>query len=151
MRIEIVIRPACPEDAGAICAVSAEALGYPSDALRVRRRLSRLDASREAAFVAVVDGAPIGFVHVERYDLLFAETMANLLGLAVKGEYRGQGIGARLLREAEHWAASQGIAAMRLNSGAHRSGAHAFYRRSGYVDDGEQLRLVKALVPARKE
>ena len=45
----------------------------------------------------------------------------------------------------------QGIAAMRLNAGAHRSGAHAFYRRSGYVDDGEQLRLVKALTPARKE
>ena len=34
---------------------------------------------------------------------------------------------------------------MRLNSGIDRTGAHAFYRHLGYIDQKKQLRFIKQL------
>ena len=139
------VRPARGADAEAIARISAEALGYPCATALVREKLERLNANREAVFVAEWDGTVAGFVHVERYDTLYFETMANLLGLAVRAECRGLGVGGLLLRAAEAWAGERGIGTMRLNSGISRTAAHDFYRRQGYCEDGCQLRFTKAL------
>ena len=71
--------------------------------------------------------------------------MANILGLAVRQDTQHQGIGRRLMTVAESWAKEQGISTMRLNSGAGRTGAHAFYRAMGYSESKEQLRFIKRL------
>ncbi len=45
---------------------------------------------------------------------------------------RRQGIGRRLIEEAEHWAGAHGYLDIRLRSGLHRTEAHAFYQAIGY-------------------
>ena len=92
-----------------------------------------------------MDETAIGYIHVEKYNTLYFETMANILGLAVKSEYQHQGIGKKLIGAAETWAAENGIKTMRLNSSISRTDAHAFYRHLGYGSEKEQLRFTKAL------
>ena len=141
----IEIRPADIKDAGSICTICSEELGYPCETELVRTKLARLDADRESVFVAEIDGQPAGYVHVERYDLLYSETMANILGLAVKAAFQRSCIGTSLIAAAEKWAVENGIKTMRLNSGAERTGAHGFYRHLGYYSEKEQLRFTKNL------
>lgn len=139
------IRLADLGDAEQISAVCGEDLGYPCEAALVQDKIERLDPIREAVFVAVIDTHIVGFVHVERYDLLYCETMANILGLAVRAAYRHRGIGAMLMRAAEEWASANHIQAMRLNSGMSRTEAHGFYRHLGYDTEKEQIRFEKHL------
>lgn len=141
----VEVRSALIADSAAICAICSEELGYPCEAELVQSKLAQLDQNREAVFVAVVDNVIVGYVHVEKYDVLYFETMANILGLAVKSAFQHNGIGRTLIGAAEKWAADKGIRSMRLNSGTARTGAHEFYRHMGYVSEKEQLRFTKEL------
>ena len=139
------VRKALLSDAEAICRISSEEMGYPCDAGLVREKLKNLDPAREAVFVAMAGDASAGYIHVEKYDVLYFPSMANILGLAVSAASQHLGMGKALLAAAEDWARQQGIRQMRLNSGIDRTGAHAFYRHLGYIDQKKQLRFIKQL------
>ena len=140
------IRPARKEDIDALCRICSEEMGYPCAPELVEAKWMGLDPRREAVFVAVLgDNGPVGYIHVERYDVLYFETMANILGLAVRSDFQRNGIGKALISQAEAWAKEHGIHLMRLNSGISRTGAHEFYRRQGYVQEKEQLRFMKEI------
>ena len=140
-----MIREALTDDFEEIYDLCKNDLGYDCDKEIVKNRLSESDHNREGVFVAFVDDKIVGFIHVEKYEVLYAPTMANILGLAVSKEYRRQGIGKKLLSAAEKWAKSRNIALMRLNSGSTRKEAHMFYRNNGYCNEKEQLRFIKQL------
>lgn len=138
------IRKVQREDLEALCAICSEEMGYPCAQELVEAKVAGLDPDREAVFVAVSgESGAVGYIHVERYDVLYFETMANILGLAVRSDFQRNGIGKALLSQAEGWAVEHGIHLMRLNSGISRKGAHAFYRSQGYIDEKEQLRFTK--------
>ena len=120
-------------------------LGYECEKELVKLRLANLDHNRECVFVADEGSKVIGFIHVEIYEILYAPSMANILGIAVSSEYRRQGIGKLLLSKAEEWAKCKGINKMRLSSGAVRKEAHEFYRGLGYNDEKPQIRFIKSL------
>ena len=141
----IAVRPVTETDAAEVCMICCEDLGYQCDKTLVKLRISQLDTEREAVFVAIFEDRIVGFIHVERYNTLYFETMANILGLAVSSKVRKHGIGKALVEKAEDWANENDIALMRLNSGASRSGAHEFYRHLGYASEKNQLRFVKRL------
>ena len=130
------------EEIQSICELD---LGYVCEKELVKARLANLDYNRECVFVADVDNKVTGFIHIERYDLLYAQSMANILGIAVSSEFRRQGIGKQLLAVAEQWAKDRGITMMRLNSGATRKEAHMFYRNLGYNNEKAQLTFTKSL------
>ena len=139
------IREAVPADAEIIAGISRDEMGYPCSTDIVRQRLEELDKRREVVFTAEADGEVIGYIHVEEYKVLYCETMANYLGVAVSSRYRRMGAGTALIKAAEDWALSRGITMMRLNSGSTRTGAHEFYRSMGYTDDKTQLHFIKRL------
>ena len=143
--MEIKVREARISDYKEIQIICGLDLGYVCDKELVKRRLANLDHNRECVFVADDDNKVVGFVHVEVYEVLYAQSVANILGIAVSSEFRRRGIGKKLLSQAEEWAKSKGIAMMRLNTGAAREGAHAFYRSLGYIDEKLQLRFLKPL------
>lgn len=142
---EINIRNAVKEDCAAICDICNNDLGYPCEQTLVEEKIKHLSSNREAVFVAVMNSIVVGYIHVEKYDTLYFETMANILGLAVKNEYRNKGIGKKLLLTAEAWSVENQIKIMRLNSGVSRTNAHNFYRHLGYNSEKEQLRFMKRL------
>ena len=163
VKIPIKIRQATTSDIPAMNELFRKDLGYEECTLEiVEKQFAGLDNSREAVFVAEAectdshDGSPdvtsdtnpshiAGVIHVEKYNVLYFPTMANILGIAVAADFRRQGIGSAFLKRAEKWARENGACSMRLNSGESRKQAHEFYRAQGYTDDKKQLRFIKEL------
>ena len=145
MEKDVVIRMVEPKDAAEVCRICCEDLGYQCDKSLVKERILTLDVSREAVFIALVNDEVAGYVHVEKYNTLYFETMANILGTAVSSRYRKRGIGRALIERAEKWAEQNEIYLMRLNPGSNRAEAHLFYRRLGYGSEKEQLRFIKRI------
>jgi len=141
----MIIREAKITDAGAICRISSNDLGYKCEERFVKERLEKLDATREAVFVAELDGAVAGYVHAEMYSLLYWEPMVNILGLAVSSDYRRKGAGKALMKQVEEWARERKIKEIRLNSGGTRKEAHEFYRAIGFDDEKVQIRFLKEM------
>ncbi len=162
---KVKIRQAAASDIPAMNELFRKDLGYEECTLEiVEKQFAGLDNSREAVFVAEAnaectdsldgsyDGSSeikpshiAGVIHVEKYNVLYFPTMANILGIAVDADFRRQGIGSALLKRAEEWARENGASSMRLNSGESRKQAHEFYRAQGYIDDKKQLRFIKEL------
>lgn len=135
---EIMLRRIRTDDCESIRKICAEELGYECEGSLIEARISELDEDREAVFVAEIDGRIAGFIHVERYRLLYCEDMANILGLAVAGDYQRRGLGKALLKKAEQWAENNDIHVMRLNSGAKRTEAHEFYRAMNFLNENDR-------------
>lgn len=146
---KVKIRQATASDIPAMNELFRKDLGYEGCTLEiVEKQFTGLDNSREAVFVAEVgddSGHIAGVIHIEKYNVLYFPTMANILGLAVAADFRRQGIGSALLKQAEEWARENGAHSMRLNSGESRKQAHEFYRTQGYTDNKKQLRFIKDL------
>ena len=140
-----MIREAIIDDYKEIKNICENDLGYPCDYELVKNRLSNLNKDREIVYVAVYDNQVVGFIHIEKYELLYFEPRANIIGIAVSKSYQRQGIGSKLLTQAEVWAKSKGIKVMRLNSGIKRKEAHNFYQKAGYQDIKEQLIFIKKI------
>ena len=142
---DFIIRKIELKDAGELCKICSEEMGYECAPALVKSKIEKLDSKREAVFVAEEESQLLGFIHVERYEVLYFESMANILGLAVKKDFQKQSLGKALLLAAENWAQENGIHLMRLNSGINRTDAHGFYEHLGYVSEKEQKRFVKNL------
>ncbi len=142
--MEVKIRPARPEDAAAITRLNREEMGYDYPLEKTEEQLQKLlSDGKNGVFVAEAAGEVAGYVHLTDYDLLYADPMKNIMGIAVASSYRRMGIGKKLLTAAENWARESGAAGVRLVSGSTRTGAHAFYRSLGYEGNKTQLNLKK--------
>ena len=142
---DFIIRKIELKDACELCKICSEEMGYECAPALMKSKIERLDSKREAVFVAEEESQLLGFIHVERYEVLYFESMANILGLAVKKDFQKQGLGKALLLAAENWAQEKGIRLMRLNSGINRTDAHGFYEHLGYDSEKEQKRFLKRL------
>lgn len=144
--MEITVRLAVPGDAPALTELNTHSMGYEYPEALTRWKLERLLADgRNGIFVAEAEGRVVGYVHLVDYDVLYADPMKNVMGIAVDPEFRRQGIGSVLLKAGERWALENGAAGVRLASGESRVGAHAFYRSLGYEGNKMQLNLKKKL------
>ena len=141
----IIIREIKISDDIKICNIIESELGYLCNAELVKGKINQLNEKREKVFVAVDNDKVVGFIHVEKYDVIYFETMANILGLAVEKGYQRKGLGKELIWSVEKWALENEIYMMRLNSGITRKNAHKFYRHLGYKSDKEQFRFTKKL------
>jgi GNAT superfamily N-acetyltransferase len=66
-------------------------------------------------------------------------------GIALDKNHRRNGIGRRLMEEAEEWARKRGCSVVRLWSSSARTDAHRFYRALGYTDIKTQYSFIKSL------
>ncbi len=142
--MEIEIRPAVLGDCEALARLNREEMGYDYPADQMKSQLEKLlSDGKNGIFVAEAAGEVVGYVHLTDYDLLYADHMKNIMGIAVASSHRRMGIGKKLLAAAEEWARESGAAGVRLVSGETRIGAHAFYRSLGYQGNKMQLNLKK--------
>ena len=83
---KVKIRQATASDIPAMNELFRKDLGYEGCTLEiVEKQFAGLDNSREAVFVAETgddSGHIAGVIHVEKYNVLYFPTMANILGLA---------------------------------------------------------------------
>ena len=144
--MEWTIREAELADCAAITRLNREELGYdfPEEGAREKLRACLANPVHKI-FVAESGGEVVGYLHLEDYDVLYFPHMKNVLGIAVSGACRRQGVGRALLAAGEAWAKAGGAAAVRLVSGEGREGAHAFYQSLGYTGNKLQRNFKKLL------
>ena len=89
---EIIFRIVSKEDAKSINDISKNELGY-SDCTEslVLQKIQKIDFENEVVFVAEYKNKVIGFIHAQIYDVLYYESMVNILGLAVDSKFTKNG------------------------------------------------------------
>lgn len=142
-----MIRRIAFSDAEKLQKLNEEQLGYQVSLSLTQTKLKQLIQDTDHHYFLVVEEKytheMIGYVHAEVYESTYAETMFNVMALAVDKRHQRQGIASLLMEQLEQEAASRGYAAIRLNSAEHRKEAHKFYEHIGYKGEKLQKRFFK--------
>jgi GNAT superfamily N-acetyltransferase len=140
---DLKIRPAVADDAHAIAKLLGE-LGYPTTAEDVPSRLAGYESPDYVALIAESHGEVVALIGLHLLSSLHvAKPACYITGLIVTETAQHQGIGKRLLAEAETWARAHGCNRITVTSANHREDAHSFYETHGFPQTGR--RFVKTL------
>lgn len=90
--------------------------------------VEKLIQQEVAFFVAYLDGQPVGCGGVQ----LFGEEYAELKRMYVRPQFRGQGMGKRLLAHLQAYAHERGLRVLRLETGVFQTEAIGLYLRFGF-------------------
>lgn len=118
------------------------------DGVRVTAELSRVlgDATLGNAWIAWHDGKPAGYlIGVYVFSLEHLGLTAEIDEFFVLPEFRGRGIGTRLLHAAEAEFAARGCTNVSLQLGRRNGSAREFYRAHGFAERAGFELLDKAL------
>lgn len=144
--MNINIRLCVAEDAISIHRLNKDEMGYDFPLMETEKLLiDIISRGTDRIFVAESDGEVIGYIHACDYQLLYSESMKNIMGIAVDSRYKRRGVGSMLLKAVEDWAARSGAQSVRLTSGEERTEAHKFYRACGYCCGKKQLNFRKTV------
>jgi putative acetyltransferase len=121
-------RPDSPDAAGLILELEGHLASlYPATS-RHGFSVERLVAEKVDFFVVRSDGVPAGCGGILFVDNAYAE----IKRMYVRPEFRGQGLGRRILEHLTRHAMSRGITLLRLETGIHQQEAIALYERQGF-------------------
>lgn len=138
------IRLAIEEDISQILPLM-EQLGYPQNLTELKKHFE-IFTKQEGYGVAVAKNneVVIGWVAWSR-SLLFVNSKMriHIEGLIVSNEYRGQGIGKKLMNFVENIAKANSPCIIDLTSGLRRAndGTHEFYKSLDYHNEGEMAKM----------
>jgi len=94
-----------------------------------------VDDEERMFFVAESSGRIVGFINGHTRDTpppLVDKTTGAVDNLTVASEFRGKGIGRRLMTAAMEWFASHGAKSVKLSSALRNEGALGFYEALGF-------------------
>jgi putative acetyltransferase len=121
-------RPDSPDAAGLILELEAHLASlYPATS-RHGFSVERLVAENVDFFVLRTDGMPAGCGGILFVDGEYGE----IKRMYVRPEFRGLGLGRRILEHLTRHAMSRGITLLRLETGIHQREAIALYERQGF-------------------
>jgi GNAT superfamily N-acetyltransferase len=140
-----MIRPATPTDTDGVNDL-LEQLGYPQadpGATDARIRAWAEDPA-SAVYVSDADGNLLGLVAVHVAPLFeLSGFSGRIVALVVSDRARRQGVATQLMTAAESFAIGQGCTRFEVTSADHRTDAHEFYQRRGYVNQaGRSSRFI---------
>ena len=128
-----LIREVEEGDCPALLPLYAELGNHRATADNIAEHYARVQQDpRYKTFVAVVDGAIVGFVSSVQSLTVGYDPFMHITGLIVTADMQHRGIGTQLLARMEAYAKASGCSSVLLNSGVQRTGAHAFYKHQGY-------------------
>lgn len=129
--MEFEIREAELKHADTIVSLTNE-LGYISTVEKIKDKLNRFAQSPDQVIFVAVRDDTIGWIHVTLAEPLESEIFAELRGIVVKEEYRGQGVGKKLIQAAEQWTRNKGISRIRIRTNIKRRAVRKYYRSLGF-------------------
>lgn len=132
------IRKIAVEDAESI-AVLSEQLGYPLPVAEIIERIKEISSKEDhIAFVASENEKIVGWIHAFKAVLLESRPFIEIGGLVVDENFRGKGIGKRLVQSVQQWSVEKNINEIRVRSHVKRKEAHRFYTTIGFTEIKEQ-------------
>lgn len=119
-------------------------LGYIYSKEKVKKRIEHiLKNTKDMILIAQKYDEVVGYIHGSPYEVLYYDSLINILGFVVKGKYRKTGIGSVLIESLECWGKQKGYSGIRLVSGYDRQEAHKFYEKHGYINRKDQKNFIK--------
>lgn len=137
--MQIVIDTAAATDYEEIGHLIRNELGYQDiDFGKLKDRIMRMNENQDyATFVARHGNNVVGFIGLFRGIAFEADSdYLRISALAVRSGFQGCGVGTKLVRHAEEYAAGKDISLILVNSGLQRTEAHKFYEKNGYGKKG---------------
>ena len=117
---------------------------YLFSAEKVKERIDYiLQNTQDIIFVSEQKDEVIGYIHGSPYELLFSDSLINVLGFVVKEKYQNNGVGSMLIGHLESWAKNKGFSGIKLLTHPWRVNAHRFYERHGYIHTKDQKNFMK--------
>jgi RimJ/RimL family protein N-acetyltransferase len=89
----------------------------------------------EGDLVAEVDGEIVGSMHISPNRHGFGE-----IGMAVRRDWRGRGVGSALMAAAIDWGRNHGLHKLSLGVFVHNDAAIALYRKFDFVEEGRRVK-----------
>lgn len=137
----IIIRLARPSDIPVLCDLLHDLFSIESDFTPDREKQVRAlgllikdGAAHSAFFVADCDGLIVGMCSVQTVISTAEGGPAAILeDLVVHRDFRGQGIGTRLLAEVQHWCRQRTISRLHLLADRDNRKAMDYYANRGWV------------------
>jgi len=123
-----VIRRALPADVRAVAAIETESFGDPWDQEVFAEALSYFPTTY---FVAVIDGAIVGFV-VGALEDTGENIYGHICNIAVSPPYRHRGIGGLIVSRVENQFALELATGVQLEVRVSNKTAQRFYKKRGY-------------------
>ncbi|CAK1238397.1 GNAT family N-acetyltransferase [Fructobacillus tropaeoli] len=145
MAEKFFIREATLLDLAALHTLNTNELGYDYPIEKAKNQLLQVLEDQRHHLLAVAENPQhkvLGYLHAEVYQEIYVDSALNILALAVNQSVQGQGIGSALIKWLEEAGKSRNIHTIRLNSGANRQDAHAFYRHLGFEEVKTQKKFV---------
>lgn len=90
-----------------------------------------LNSNEHRVWVADSDEAVVGWLHAYLAVRVGVAPFVEIAGLIVDEQYRGKGIGSKLVEAAIFWAKSMGVS-VRVRSNSRRDATHKFYQAQGF-------------------
>lgn len=119
-------------------------LGYLYEEEKVRKKIKYIiENKKDIILVAYINNNIIGYIHGSEYELLYSDSLIDILVFVVKESYRKNGVGTALIDKLEEIAIEKKYFGIRLVSGIDREDAHRFYERNGYIYRKEQKNFIK--------
>ncbi|SDS69802.1 GNAT family N-acetyltransferase [Microlunatus soli] len=132
-----------------------EQLGYRQDDRQATEQRLRhwADDPASSVLVAIDAGDLLGVIAVHVGPFLERDgCWGRIVALVVADRARGRGIGSQLVAAAESFAGERGCVRMEVTSADHRTAAHKFYVRRGYLDQaGTSSRFVRDIAVAEHQ
>lgn len=114
--------------------------GYPIES--TRKFVTDMIENDNAQFVAVDGETVVGWIDITPSRLPVSGHVGHL-GMGVHRDYRGQGLGKRLILAALEKAKSNGLKRVELEVYRHNTAAIALYERVGFQHEGARMKAAK--------
>jgi GNAT superfamily N-acetyltransferase len=136
--MQVFIREVTINDSETVAGLTAQ-LGYETTVAATTELIAEiLNRKDDIALVAVINGKIAGWIHAFYAVRLESGRFAEIGGLVVDGQHRGQGIGKMLVAEVKQWSRRRQIASLKVRCSTKRLASHRFYLQNGFTELKEQ-------------
>ena len=108
-----------------------------------------LESEKDIVYLAVIEGAYIGFIHVSlRYDYVEGSNsspVGYIEGIYVDENYRRRGISKKLVEAGEVWAKSFGCTEMASDTELENVDSQQFHHQIGFEEAGRIVAFIKEI------
>jgi len=114
-------------------------LGYQLSVEERRNHIEFMLGSKErCVWVAVVENKIVGSIHAFKTVRIETTPFIEIGALVVDKDFRGKGIGKKLVNTISQWTEMENISSLRVRCNTKRKEAHLFYLGTGFSETKEQ-------------